>query len=67
MSRRLVAARRTSAAHELARHISQALAGAPPLTVEERETLAALIWTPAPRSLRRPALVDERIAAGGAE
>lgn len=47
--------------------IARTLADSPPLSVEDREALAALLWQPAPRALRRPVEVDQRIAAGGVE
>ncbi|WJL95876.1 hypothetical protein QSU92_01220 [Microbacterium sp. ET2] len=60
-------ARREHAAAKLEQYIEQVVASAPPLTVEQRDRLAALLRTaePAAKVLRRPTTVTEQIASGG--
>lgn len=63
----LVNARRNLAAARLEEHIARVVAEAPPLTEEQRDRLAGLLRSaePAPKVLRRPTTVNERIISGG--
>lgn len=60
-------AKRDLAAAKLEAYIARVVAEAPPLTSAQRDKLAGLLRTaePAPKVLRRPTSINERILTGG--